>query len=389
MPTHTMRKGRMRWLAQVKIKGKIVTSKLFPDGPKGGREYKAAVAWEEQTRTAMLQAGTGEVASYQTPMGCSVLEWATAYLADCERRMAAKTFIEKKDSFKRLLRRFPENPTVDGVTPALALQHLQAEYDSRSGYAANKCRKNLCAGWNWAARYIDGFPQGRNPFQAVAKFPEIRKPRYVPPEQDFWAVVDVASPQDRVMLLTMLYLAARRGEVFRLKWQDINFEGNNVMLATRKTKGGSWRHDWFPLVPELKDPLAWWHEHTPNQHNEHVFTVAGEGRFENQYEGDHFKSRQHIMGKLCARAGVKPFGFHAIRHLSAIVLYKGGYPVSLIQTLLRHESATTTARYLKSLGFSHEELSEAMGIFANGNIRKIQLVGNVEQKTCNETSILQ
>ncbi|WP_216594036.1 tyrosine-type recombinase/integrase [Desulfobacter postgatei] len=71
-----------------------------------------------------------------------------------------------------------------------------------------------------------------------------------------------------------------------------------------------------------------------------------------------FKERRHFMGKLCEKAGVKPFGFHAISHLSTSILYDLGYSVSVIQTILRHKSPSTTERYLKSLGL--ENVREAL-----------------------------
>ena len=56
------------------------------------------------------------------------------------------------------------------------------------------------------------------------------------------------------------------------------------------------------------------------------------------------------MGSLCERAKVKPFGFHSIRHLTASSLYKLGFVLADIQYVLRHESASTTAKYIKSIG---------------------------------------
>lgn len=56
------------------------------------------------------------------------------------------------------------------------------------------------------------------------------------------------------------------------------------------------------------------------------------------------------MGSLCEQAEVKPFWFHAIRHLTSSTLYKMGYVVAEIQGILRHESATTTTKYIKSPG---------------------------------------
>jgi integrase len=56
------------------------------------------------------------------------------------------------------------------------------------------------------------------------------------------------------------------------------------------------------------------------------------------------------MTKLCKKAKVKPFGFHAIRHLTASILYKKGYPESIIQAILRHKNPNPTTRYLRTLG---------------------------------------
>src|SRR5208283_5064397 len=67
------------------------------------------------------------------------------------------------------------------------------------------------------------------------------------------------------------------------------------------------------------------------------------------FYGQPFSARIHWLGTLCERAAVEPFGFHAIRHLSASILDDAGYPITVIQALLRHRSATTTARYLHNL----------------------------------------
>ncbi len=89
-------------------------------------------------------------------------------------------------------------------------------------------------------RFIEGFPNdGKNPFQEVMKFREERQPRYIPPEADFWKIYNTAEGQDKVMLAAFLYLAARRKEIFNLKWSDVDFENKRVRLWTQKRQGGT------------------------------------------------------------------------------------------------------------------------------------------------------
>jgi integrase len=51
--------------------------------------------------------------------------------------------------------------------------------------------------------------------------------------------------------------------------------------------------------------------------------------------------------RLCEQAGVKPFGYHGIRHLAAsVAIADGSVGLFDVQQLLRHKSATTTQRYI-------------------------------------------
>ena len=281
----------------------------------------------------------------------SLIDWATNYLDSCKERFVEKTYKEKHSAFKRFFKEVDPHMAVDKLSAAAVQAYFIMQKKERSGYASNKDRKNLLAGWNWGMLYMNPQLPKPSPFE-TPKMPEIRYPRYVPPEEDFWKVFKVVQGQNRVMLLTFIHLACRRGEAFRLKWDDVDFKKKRIRLWTRKRENGTYEFEWLPITEELQQGLLWWSRACPVK-AEYVFVCLEQKNFCVEYYGGPFKHRQHFMRKQCEKAGVKPFGFHAIRHLSASILYDLGYSVSVIQTILRHKSPNTTERYLKSMGLEN------------------------------------
>jgi integrase len=56
------------------------------------------------------------------------------------------------------------------------------------------------------------------------------------------------------------------------------------------------------------------------------------------------------MKTLCAKAGVKYFRFHPIRHTGASIMDGNNVPIGAIQRILGHENRQTTEIYLHSIG---------------------------------------
>ena len=140
--------------------------------------------------------------------------------------------------------------------------------------------------------------------------------------------------------------------------QMLIFQNRRIRLWTRKRKDGAMEYDWLPLTEELRAMLMWWWENRPVKDSPFVFVSLDETAFAIQYFGKPFTVRQKFMHRLCETAGVKHFGFHAIRHLTASTLFNKGYDVGVIQAVLRHKSPTTTERYLRSIGL--ERVREAL-----------------------------
>jgi len=299
---------------------------------------QSADLWEQQTNTICW------------------LDFATAYLDWSKERFSTKTWKEKRLAFKRSLKIIPPNAIAQNILPKHALDVLRLVNTQISGYAANKTRKNLAAAWQYGVRYYR-FPLD-NPFLRVDRFAADKHPRYVPPEDDFWKVVDaVKDSRDRTFLLFLFYTGARVGEVFRLTWDDVDFANQRVRLGTRKTSTGGLSYAWLPMTHDLYQAMA---QLRVSSHSALVFP--------NRQTGRQYTVRQGFMEGLCNKAGVPPFGFHAIRHLAATILAHSGLDLPTVQAMLRHQSPQTTARYIHSLGIDREKIERAYAKREGANV---------------------
>jgi integrase len=359
MPTLRRNRGNI-WLARVVLDGKQVACRQFPPGKKGGPEWRAAKEWEEEQLKIALTRKEQEQESLQTLSALEkLLAWGEEYLAHAQRTMSRQTYVEKRTVMKGFFAfcRSEGIENLESVSKGKAYKFLSALADKKGGKVANKTRKNLIAAWNWGGDFVEGFPQTLPPFRKVKAFPVEKGQRYVPPEEDVIKVLQQARGQDLVFLLTMYFTGARRGEVFRLTWKDVSLNDGKIRLTDNKARTGEKRVRWLEMHPELVKALSWWKEARPCMVNNVFMQTHNDSSL-----GLPYRARLHFMDTLCRRAGVKPFGFHAIRHKSAAIAFvsKG---LNAAQVLMGHYRATTTDIYVRSAGLYAPQgmILEALG----------------------------
>lgn len=352
MPTRLKKKGG-QWQARVFANGRQVASKLFPPGRKNGPEWRAAKEWEEEVKAAVL---AGVKASSDS---ANFVQWLKLYLDHAWRTMSEKTAKEKAavlDDFADYC--LDRDITTPGqISPQVAHMFLTSIHDQRGGHVANKYRKNLLAAWNWGADMVEGFPDRLSPFLKVKPFRVEHSDRYVPPDEDVAAVLAQVTGQDAVMLLAYIQTGARRGELFRLTWNDVDLGNKRLRLVDYKGANKDARPRWQSIDDDLIEALIWWKEARPYE-RENVFMQLAHYKTKNLKTGeiitvspgDPFTLRRHLMKNLCRRAGVKHFGFHALRHKAARIVYRAGRKNIDVQILMGHSLASTTDGYLEKDG---------------------------------------
>jgi integrase len=71
-----------------------------------------------------------------------------------------------------------------------------------------------------------------------------------------------------------------------------------------------------------------------------------------------FLDRKTLMKRLCLKAEVKYFRYHALRHSGASIMDHNGARLDGIQNLLGHDNRTTTLIYLHKLNGSEKTAME-------------------------------
>lgn len=179
-----------------------------------------------------------------------------------------------------------------------------------------------------------------NPVTGIEPFGVERKRKYIPPIEDIKKVLNLADEEQRKYLLTIMHTLGRMREINNLRPQDV-YE-DYLILRTRKAKNSNVVERNVPYTDTLKAVI----DSLPKD-KEYMFV--------NPRTGTKYDYRRKLLKSLCDKAGVKAFGFHALRHYGASKLAAEGVPLTDIQEILGHTRPTTTDCYLQSLGGSLKE----------------------------------
>ena len=381
----SLRKDRGNaWWARVIIDGRQVACKMFPPGKKGGPEWRAAKEWEEQQTKEMAQKAPRTPTAFEKLLG-----WGEAYLAHADRTMKHQTKTEKETVMREFFAFCGKEgiQSLEAITKPKIYAFLSQVADTRTPNRANVYRKNLLAAWNWGISYVEGFPHSPWVVESVPPFTVEAGERYVPPEGDVIRVLQMAHGQDLVMLLTYYFTGGRRSELFRLSWeQDVRLDTARIRLTDYKGRNGKKRVRWYTMHPELIKAYAWWWEARPCKVDNVFMQVHCDSHL-----GEPFKQRRWFMTKLCEKAGVKPFGFHGLRHKSAAITFETG-GIAAAQILMGHDRATTTDRYVRSVGLYSDQsaILEALGGSGIGSAisellkTKMPLEGLAQEANCTQ-----
>ena len=169
----------------------------------------------------------------------------------------------------------------------------------------------------------------KNPMREV-KFFRVNNERlrYLSPEEA-QALVDACSPHLRPIVIVALNTGMRRGEIFNLRWEHVDFAHRWIRVV--ESKNGESR-----IIPMNGVVYGVLREQMKKKRGDLVFPNGN---------GKKFQSIQYSFNRALERAGIRDFHFHDLRHTFASNLVMAGEDLVTVKELLGHKSIQMTMRY--------------------------------------------
>jgi integrase len=186
-------------------------------------------------------------------------------------------------------------------------------------------------------RYL---PIARNPMELV-KVPIVKaapksKPRIVLSKDEFRLLPARLVGMYRVMVLLAACVGLRRSEIFGLKWLDFNWPKNELFIQRSHVEGyeddtkTESSNTLVPLHPAIVEALlAWRQQSTFKSDTDYVF--ASPTMSSNSVQRDYLRPES-------IKAGLKPLGWHSLRHSYRTWLAEKGTGPEVQKELMRHST---------------------------------------------------
>lgn len=267
-------------------------------------------------------------------------EWLKHHRGNC-----AST---RKDHLRRVGAMFPELGTEDlcrydaALIRKVLFKHMELCSDREASRLAMSMR--MFVQFLICEKVLDPSLIGAVP---SSQYRDNTLPRHIPQADVERAIASCDdSPigvRDRAILLLLARLALRAGDVVNLRCRDIDWQRARIRVS-----GKSRQTVELPLPQDVGDAVYdYLSTVRPTVHEDQLFLCARAPwraiRKSNTISG--------VAHKALDRAGVVTHasrGAHVFRHSQATNLLRTGASLDVIQTLLRHENADTTAIYAKT-----------------------------------------
>jgi len=172
----------------------------------------------------------------------------------------------------------------------------------------------------------------RNPCFKVSMLPENNKRDRVISMAQYQAIISHLPKHAAEIVTTAYNTGMRAGEILGLTWDRVNMKEGYIDLSAEDTKTSEPRRIFFN--DDLKEMFAGLGKIRRIRH-QHVFT----------YRGKPITTIRSSFQVACAKAGIKDFRFHDLRHTFNTNMRRAGVDRSVIMKITGHKTTAMFERY--------------------------------------------
>jgi integrase len=147
----------------------------------------------------------------------------------------------------------------------------------------------------------------------------------------------------RPLVICAMDTACRRGELFKLKWREVNFATRTITIVKTNTKTEKKKR--VPITARMEQELTRLWESSPKDLNGSVFG----------YDKPNSTCKTAFAAAL-KEAGIEDFVFHDLRHTATTRLVHAKVSPTIVKKITGHEQDKTFERYVN---LSDEMIVEA------------------------------
>ncbi len=176
----------------------------------------------------------------------------------------------------------------------------------------------------------------------ISNAAEVRRERVLTREEEDRLIAECVSRRDhlRPLIIVAVDTGMRRGELFKLRWSDVDLTEGHITVRAENAKTERMRV--VGITQRMNDELTRLWNRSPQTQDELVFGIVS--------------TIKNGWKSLCQKAGVADLRFHDLRHTATTRLIRAGVPVSEVMKITGHTQMSTFLRYLNQ---THESVSES------------------------------
>lgn len=227
----------------------------------------------------------------------------------------------------KCLKRFFGGRYLHEITPLLIEKFKIERSKEVMPATVNRALSCLRAIFNKAIKW--GKFHDANPVSGVAFFKEPPGRVRFLEKEEIIKLLNNCNDYLKPVVIVALNTGMRRGEIYYLKWHDIDFKRDIIHLY--QTKNGEKRE--VPMNEAVKAALI---KVKKNPESPYVF---------HNDDGRPYYNLRKSFFTACKKAGIIDFRFHDLRHTFASQLVMSGVDLNTVRELLGHKSLEMTLRY--------------------------------------------